>query len=279
MNRSAFVQRRPLSGEIPTDARACRRLPRGDRRAGVAMPGGPAGAPLALAMALGLLLAMPAFAQGGASPTHPPGAEKTAKTRALESGAKLLQDASPVGRLDMHLVGFHPMKDDPSHQMEAHHFCRQVNQEFAQCALFDSPQPDANLVGIEYIISERLYATLPAAEKQYWHPHNYEILSGQLVAPGIPGAVEKTLMRDKMNSYGKTWQVWNTASTAGPGDRLPLGPPRLGWSFNQDGEIDPALLAGRDERLKIDTAKVRRNRADLRPLAHPQEGTDALRKR
>ncbi len=71
------------------------------------------------------------------------------------------------------------------------------------------------------------------AEKKYWHPHNAEILSGQLVAPGIPAVAEEALMKGKMNSYGKTWHVWNTGSMGQGGDTLPLGPPMLAWSFQQ----------------------------------------------
>ena len=41
------------------------------------------------------------------------------------------------------------------------------------------------------------------ARRKYWHPHNAEILSGQLVAPGIPEPVEKELMKGKMNSVRK----------------------------------------------------------------------------
>src|SRR5690606_5279909 len=96
------------------------------------------------------------------------------------------QGQSPLAGMDVYLVGFHPMKDQPERQMEAHHFCRQVNQDFAQCALFDGNTKDANLTGIEYIVSEKLFRTLPEAERRFWHPHNGEILSGQLVAPGIP---------------------------------------------------------------------------------------------
>ena len=47
--------------------------------------------------------------------------------------------------------------------------------------------------GVEYIISEKLFETLPSEEKKYWHPHNGEILSGQLVAPGIPKMAEKII--------------------------------------------------------------------------------------
>ncbi len=112
----------------------------------------------------------------------------------------MLQTDSPLDPMNVYLVGFHPMKDDPSHQMEAHHFCNQVNEDLAQCALFDGNTRDANLNGIEYIISERLFEQLPAAEKQYWHPHNGEILSGQLVAPGLPEQADHALMKSKMNS-------------------------------------------------------------------------------
>lgn len=133
----------------------------------------------------------------------PTGADTTARTDVLKAGAKALPRNSPLNEMDIYLVGFHPMKEAPQHQMEAHHFCRQVNEEFAQCALFDGNTKDANLNGVEYAISEKLFETLPADEKQYWHPHNGEILSGQLVAPGLPAVAEKELMRKKMNSYGK----------------------------------------------------------------------------
>ena len=72
-----------------------------------------------------------------AQPAEPPGSEKSATTRALEIGAKALQRKSPLAPMDVYLVGFHPMKDHPDHQMEAHHYCHQVNEDFAQCALFD----------------------------------------------------------------------------------------------------------------------------------------------
>ena len=161
--------------------------------------------------------------------------------------------------------------------MEAHHFCHQVNQDFAQCALFDGNGRNANLNGIEFIISEKLFETLPQEERQYWHPHNAEILSGQLVAPGIPAVAEKALMKDKMNSYGKTWHVWDTGTMGAAGDKLPLGPAMLAWSFNREGEAKPGLVEQRDRRMGIDTAEKRRQRADLRPLARPQSGVDDLK--
>jgi hypothetical protein len=214
---------------------------------------------------------------GASAPAAPPGEDKSATTRTLEAGAKLLQRTAPLAPMDVYLVGFHPMKEAPSHQMEAHHYCHQMNEDFAQCALFDGNTRDARLVGIEYIVSEKLFATLPATERPYWHPHNGEILSGQLVAPGIPLVAEKALMRQKMNSYGKTWHLWNSGADGHGGDALPLGPPMLAWSFNRDGELDAALLQRRDERLTMRSDERRRQRTDLLPQARPQAGVDALK--
>lgn len=216
----------------------------------------------------------PAWAETDAGP---PGVNKGAKTQLLETGAKVLQTDAPVDGFDIHLVGIHPMKNAPHHQMDVHHFCRQVNQDFAQCALFDGDSKDANLNGIEYIISEKLFETLPKGEKQYWHPHNYEILSGTLVAPGIPQVAEKELMQDKINSYGKTWHTWNTGTGTQSPDELPLGEPKLAWSLNRDGEADPNLLKRREERLGIDHDAIRENRGALQERAHPQRGVDALK--
>jgi hypothetical protein len=227
----------------------------------------------------GLLVTL-AFGLGSyaaAQTQMPPGEDKTAKTRTLEAGAKVLQRNSPLGPMDVYLVGFHPMKDHPEHQMEAHHFCHQVNQDFAQCTLFDGNGRSANLTGIEYIISEKLFETLPEDERKYWHPHNAEILSGQLVAPGIPAIAEKALMKDKMNSYGKTWHVWNTGAMGQAGDKLPLGPPMLAWSFNRDGEAKPGLVEQRDKKMDIKSAEKRRQRTDLQSLAKPQSGVDDLK--
>ncbi|MFN3886550.1 MAG: OBAP family protein [Aquabacterium sp.] len=230
-----------------------------------------------LALIATVLGSLPALPRAQIAPdAHPPGADKSRRTRALELGARALQTHAPVGTLNIYLNGFHPMKDDPGHQVEAHHFCHQVNEDFAQCVLFDSAERTANLTGIEYIISEKLFLRLPEAERRYWHPHNGEILSGQLIAPGIPRAAEKALMRDKVNSYGKTWHVWHTGAFGMPGDALPLGEPRLAWSFNRDGEIIPGLLLQRDQRLRLQSTERRRERADLQQIARPQEGVDAL---
>jgi hypothetical protein len=205
-----------------------------------------------------------------------PGADRTAKTAVLETGANLLQSKAPIEKISMYLNGFHAAKDDPGTQMESHHYCDQLSEEFAQCILYDGNTADARMHGIEYIISERLYGTLPADEKAYWHPHNYEILSGTLRMPGLPDVAEKEALRGKMNSYGKTWHVWMTGMHGRPPDALPVGPPHLAWSFNFDGEALPGLIEQRDTRMDFDSADERRDRSDLASLARPQGGVAAM---
>ncbi len=205
-----------------------------------------------------------------------PGADRTAKTATLETGADLMQDRTPVDQISMYLVGFHPSKDDPTLQMESHHYCDQVNEDFAQCVLYDGNGEGARLHGIEYIISERLYATLPESERAYWHPHNYEIFSGTLRMPGLPDVAEKEAMRGKINSYGKTWHLWKTGVHGQSPDSLPLGPAHLAWSFNHDGEAYPEMIAQRDQRMDLSSPDARADRADMADLARPQGGVNAM---
>lgn len=206
------------------------------------------------------------------------GEPKTLRQTILEAGASLLQDIKPLKQFDIHVIGLHCARHKPGMQMEAHHFCQQVNADLLQCVLFDANAERANLIGIEYIISERLFATLPEEEQGYWHPHNYEILSGTLVVPGLPDVAEKAMLRLLMNSYGKTWHLWHTGLHEGrAGDALPLGEAQLMWSFNRDGEMDDELLHHLDEHLSTPHAQKRQDRQDMVPLARPQRGVDALK--
>ncbi len=213
------------------------------------------------------------------SPVRPAGDGKGFSLAVLEQGANLLQDAGPLKGFDVYVVGFHPAKHEPQMQMEAHHFCRVVNDDLLQCVLFDGNTRTANLIGVEYIVSERLFETLPDRERPYWHPHNFEIMSGQLVAPGLPLTAETAFMKRLMNSYGKTWHTWHTGRHDGqPGTQLPLGDPMLMWSFNREGECDRAVEEDRNRHMGIDVQRARQARQqELLPLARPQEGVDALK--
>ena len=128
-----------------------------------------------------------------------------------------------------------------------------------QCIIFDSDRPGARLIGIEYIISARLFHSLPEEEKRYWHSHEYEVKSGTLIAPRVPGIAEKRDMQKLANTYGKTWHTWQVDR----GDALPFGPPQLMGALTEDRQVDPALVAARDARYGVSTNQKREERANL----------------
>ena len=171
-------------------------------------------------------------------------------------GGKTAMDDLPPGRLHLALCAFHVGKADPTLQVEAHHFCAQVAEGVHQCIIYDSRGKNAKLLGVEYIVSNAIYASLPDAEKAYYHPHTYEITSGQLVVPGMPEAEENQLMAGLITTWGKTWHTWPD-----PKSPLPMGDPILMWSFTKDGQCDPKLIEARDAKLKMSTDAVRKRRA------------------
>ena len=165
---------------------------------------------------------------------------------------------APLNAMNLYLNGFHFYADDMGRQMEAHHYCNQVNEDLAQCVIFDGNTRGARLIGIEYILSERLFRTLPDEEKKLWHSHHYEVKSGTLIAPGIPETVEHRLMQKIVSTYGKVWHTWDTAS-----HDLPFGTPALMMGFTADGQADPRLIGNRDRRFGISSASRKNNRRDI----------------
>lgn len=205
-----------------------------------------------------------------ASKVDAPGTPAKVSTRALEAGSAVMQDKPPIDALNAYLDGFHFYSGNIKGQMEAHHYCAIINEEVIQCVIYDGNLKDAKLMGVEYIVSGKLFQTLPPAEKALWHSHVHEVKSGQLIAPGIPAVAEKALMQKLVGTYGKTWHTWHTDLHK----QLPLGVPQLMMGFTQDGQADAAMVAGRDARFKVESAEKRRQRADIAaPAIDP--GADA----
>jgi hypothetical protein len=202
-----------------------------------------------------------------------PGAETSSKTKTLEAGAALLQDKPPLKALNTYLDGFHFYNGNMHGQMEAHHYCSILNEEVIQCVIYDGNVADAKIMGVEYIISERLFKSLPEKEKPLWHSHGHEVKSGQLVAPGIPQSAEHALMGKIATTYGKTWHTWHTDQDK----TLPLGVPQLMMGFTADGQIDERMVEQRDKRMGIDFRQKRKDRADI-PMPAVAPGANAWEK-
>jgi hypothetical protein len=188
-----------------------------------------------------------------------PGPTERLKTEVLETGADLLQAKAPLTALNAYLDGFHFYNGDIDAQMEAHHYCGHLTEQVIQCVIFDGNVDDAKLMGVEYIVSQALFATLPGGEKHLWHSHAHEVRSGQLIAPGIPEAAERELMEKIAGTYGKTWHTWHTDL----GNELPLGIPMLMMGFTREGQADERMVAERDGRFGVSSEENRRKRATI----------------
>jgi hypothetical protein len=155
-------------------------------------------------------------------------------------------------------------------QMEAHHYCSIVKDELIQCVIYDGNVKDAKIMGVEYIVSERLFQGLPAEKKAFWHSHVHEVKSGQLIAPGIPEVAEHELMKKLIGTYGKTWHTDRQKD-------LPSGVPQLMMGFTANGQANAAMVAARDKRFGINSESKKKDRESI-PAPAVAEGADAWQK-
>ncbi|MBW3599463.1 MAG: OBAP family protein [Planctomycetes bacterium] len=185
------------------------------------------------------------------------------------------KNMEPVSKPQHYICGFHVAKANPGFQIETQHYCSMLNEDIHQCLLYDSTEKNAKLLGVEYIISDKLYRQLPKKEKKYWHAHTYEVLAGLLAAPNTPPEDEQEFMRALITTWGKTWHTWPDPKTD-----VPLGEPLLIWSLTGDGQADEEMIARRDRRLGVSTQELRKRRTKAYGYQVPQidqpESLDAV---
>ncbi|EJF65924.1 hypothetical protein DICSQDRAFT_143283 [Dichomitus squalens LYAD-421 SS1] len=177
---------------------------------------------------------------------------------AYNAAGGAIMSFTPIKQIHQHICAFHVYSHDHSRHVRADHFCTHLNHEFHQCVIYDSDKPDARLIGIEYIISEKIFESLPVDEKKFWHSHKYEVESGLLqLAPKsfVPGAAidlaEQPAMIQLQKTYGKTIHTWQYDIHPD----LPLGPPTLMTSYTRDGQGPPEdMVKKRDEETGQDTS-------------------------
>ncbi|KAJ5939062.1 Peptidase S26A signal peptidase I [Penicillium verhagenii] len=223
-------------------------------------------------------------------PSSVPGETRTTKSQVLETGAAIVQDFTPVKQICAHLNAFHVYANDPSRCVEANHYCTHLTEDVRQCLIYASPDCNARLIGVEYMVSPRIFKTLPTEERKLWHTHEFEVKSGMLIMPApavMPTAVweaaETSEMEDVAPIYGKTYHFWQVDR----GDVVPMGPPQLMGSFTSHESVKQScpggldeLLRERDERFGVDhkakakkregIAEVEKHPAPCKPLHSPK---------
>jgi hypothetical protein len=124
---------------------------------------------------------------------------------------------SPQGHLNAvrHVFG------DPSLRVE--HFCKPNDKIMMVCQLYDSDSANATLMGVEYIITQQQYDSLPDREKPYWHAHREEFRPDR-ADPMMPEWGPKEAMAEMakmLPTWGKVIITWN------PNDDVPSFPPQV----------------------------------------------------
>ncbi|KAK6125304.1 hypothetical protein DH2020_040952 [Rehmannia glutinosa] len=121
--------------------------------------------------------------------THPevPGEPTQTSTALLEKATATIQGFGPTS-------GGPPLLWTPERRIPAVPHLRQDG--------------DARLIGLEYIVSEEMFLTLPDEEKRFWHSHEFEVKSGVLFMPGVPGAIQRQDLEKVAKTYGKVIHFW-----------------------------------------------------------------------
>jgi hypothetical protein len=132
--------------------------------------------------------------------------------------------AKPVDKYDSpqgHLTAIRHIFDDPS--LRVQHYCKPSDKIVLVCQLYDTNKPNATLIGLEYIITQDQYNSLPDREKPYWHAHRVEF-APQRADPQMPDLTPeqaKAAMAKLAPTWGKVVITWN------PHDKLPSFPPQV----------------------------------------------------
>lgn len=184
------------------------------------------------------------------------GPEFTTKDSVLEFGTETTQSFGPLQSVCAHLNALHVYASDTGRSVEANHYCTHLSADVRQCLIYDAPTNPARLIGVEYMITPKLYETLDEEERKLWHSHNYEVKSGMLILPNrnLPNAIwevaETEEMKEIIGLYGKTFHFWQVDR----GDLLPLGKPQLMMSFTADEQVPWDKVKERDDRFGVSTA-------------------------
>ncbi len=86
-----------------------------------------------------------------------PGDPPTLMEKLTLGASSIFETYKPLKKICEHVCAFHLYAHDLSRQVEAHHYCSHLSSEVRQCVLYESGDPSARLIGVEYMISARMF--------------------------------------------------------------------------------------------------------------------------
>lgn len=77
-----------------------------------------------------------------------PGKPMTIGQHMLDKGAAMMQSLIPIKQMNQHVCTFAIYAQDMNRQIETHHYVSRLNQDFLQCAVYDTDDSSGRLIGI-----------------------------------------------------------------------------------------------------------------------------------
>lgn len=106
---------------------------------------------------------------------------------ATSAGAQAAPPASPAEGYNIHVLAPHLV--DGRSMGPYHHYCKVLaNDPQIVCLIYESTQPNAMLMQVEYIMAKKLTRPRVARQawNQYWHDHTVEIAGGRVQVLDMP---------------------------------------------------------------------------------------------
>lgn len=129
---------------------------------------------------------------------------------ALAAGAS----ASPADGFTIHVQAPHVMEDGTVGG-PFHHYCKGISDQILQCLLFDSTDPMAKLVAVEYFVAKDLTRKeLPLIMwHRHYHDHQVEIQTGRVQVLDLPADKAKAVAEAAAKTDGIIFHLWQKQDT------------------------------------------------------------------
>jgi len=126
----------------------------------------------------------------------------------LATPAISAEPTSPAVGYDIHVMAPHMMPNgEPGGPF--HHYCKGISDKILQCLLFESTDPKAPLVAIEYFVAKDLSRKLPAIQwHRFFHDHKVEIATGRVQVLDMPAEEAAKVAAVAAGTDGVIYHLW-----------------------------------------------------------------------
>ena len=118
------------------------------------------------------------------------------------------EPAGPAVGYDIHVQAPHMMADGTAGG-PFHHYCKGISDKILQCLLFESTDPKAPLVAVEYFVAKELTRKLPAIQwHRHFHDHKVEVATGRVQVLDMPAEQAAKVVGIAAGTDGIVYQLW-----------------------------------------------------------------------